>query len=63
MGVPFYKSKTLIFGVVLGVVSIAGVFGFNEYQPDALTTDTIGVIVAAIVIVLRLLTKEPIVKD
>ena len=62
MGKDFWKSRTLWFGVVFGVVSIAGLFGFETYQPDAQTAEIVGVLVSVAVIVLRLVTKEPIVK-
>jgi len=62
MGKDFWKSKTLWFGLLLAVVSIAGIFGFDTYQPDAQSAEIIGLVVSAFVICLRLLTKEPIVK-
>ena len=60
MGKDFYKSKTLWFGVLLALVSIAGLFGFEAYEPSAETTEVIGLVVSAFVIGLRLLTKGPI---
>ena len=62
MGKDFYKSKTLWFGIIFGMVSIAGLFGFDAYQPDAQTAEIVGVLVSVVVIVLRLVTKEPIIK-
>jgi len=63
MGKDFWKSKTLWLGVVFGIVSIAGLFGFETYQPDAQTAEIVGVLVSVAVIILRLATKEPIVRS
>lgn len=56
----FYESKTFWFNVLFGVIAIAGIFGFAEFQPSADTLEIVGVIVAAVNIVLRFVTKEPV---
>ncbi len=56
----FYKSKTFWFGVLYVVVSIAGLFGFQTYQPSATLVDVLGIVTGAIVILLRLVTSQPI---
>lgn len=57
---PLWKSKTFWFAVLFAIVNIAGLFGFETYQPDPLTTEIVGIVVAALTVVLRLLTKQPI---
>ena len=52
----WYKSKTLWFGVLFGLVSIAGLFGFAEYEPTAEVTQVIGIVVAIGTVILRALT-------
>ena len=57
---PFYESKTLWFNVLFGLVALAGVFGFADFQPSENTVEIVAVLVAAANIVLRLVTKQPI---
>lgn len=54
----WYQSKTLWFALLYGLVSIAGIFGWADYQPSADTLEIVGVVVAAITLVLRLVTKQ-----
>jgi len=62
MGKNWYRSKSIWFGVLVAIVSVASLFGFAEYQPDAQTAEIVGLVVSAVVIVLRLVTREPVVK-
>lgn len=55
---PWYYSKTLWFNLLAGVVSVAGLFGFNTFVPDSGTVEIIGVVVAAVNILLRFITSE-----
>ena len=57
---PFYTSKTFWFNVLAGVVAVAGVFGYGSWQPDSNTVEIIGVIVAAVNIVLRFVTNQAV---
>ncbi len=61
-GKPWYTSKTIWFGVIYGLVSIAGVIGFKTYQPDQNTTEIVGVLTSVAIIVLRMLTEQPVKK-
>ena len=56
----WYASKTIWFSVLLCLVSVAGLFGFQDFQPDGRTADTIGVIVSVVGIILRYVTTQPI---
>jgi hypothetical protein len=56
----FYESKTFWFNVLAGLVAVAGVFGYASFEPSQNTVEIIGVIVAAVNIVLRFVTKEGI---
>lgn len=57
---PFYESKTLWFNVLFGLVALAGVFGFADFQPSENTVEIVAVLVAAANIALRLVTKQPV---
>lgn len=59
-GKDFYRSKTFWFGGLVILVSIAGLFGFQEYQPPADLVEGIGAGLGLAVIILRFWTKEPI---
>jgi hypothetical protein len=56
----FYESKIFWFNALFLVASIAAVFGFGTYQPDALWLEITGVVVAAVNIGLRLITATAI---
>ena len=56
----FYESKTFWFNVLALIVAVAGVFGFANWQPDQNMVEIIGVVVAAVNIVLRFLTKQAV---
>ena len=57
---PFYESKVFWFNLLAGVVAVAGIFGFASFQPSQDVVEIIGVIVAAVNIVLRFVTKQPV---
>lgn len=54
----FYQSKTLWFNALVLLVAVAGVFGFGEFKPSSEMIEIISVVVAAINIVLRLVTNQ-----
>ncbi len=56
----FYESKTFWFNVLAALIAIAGIFGFGDFQPSKDVVEIIAVVVAAINIVLRFLTKAPV---
>lgn len=57
---PFYQSKTFWFNILAGLVAVAGLFGFGDFQPSQDVVEIIGVIVAAANLVLRFVTKVPV---
>lgn len=57
---PFYQSKTFWFNALFVIVSLAGFFGFTEYQPDANTAELAAVLIAVVNLVLRFLTKSAV---
>jgi hypothetical protein len=57
---PWYASKTLWFAVLFGLVNVAGALGYQTYQPDAQTTEIVGIVVSVVAVILRLLTKQPV---
>ncbi len=57
---PFYQSKTFWFNILAGVIAIAGIFGFASFEPSSEVLEVIGVIVAAVNIVLRYVTTKPV---
>lgn len=59
-GKLWYASKTLWFNILALAVAIAGVFGFGRYEMPEQWTEIIAVIVPAVGLVLRLITKEPL---
>uniref|UniRef100_A0A6M3ITZ7 Holin n=1 Tax=viral metagenome TaxID=1070528 RepID=A0A6M3ITZ7_9ZZZZ len=56
----FYISKTLIFFGLTLLVSVAGAFGFADFQVNTEQAEIIGIVVSVVGIVLRFLTKQPI---
>lgn len=60
MSKPFYQSKTFWFNILFGVIAIASLFGWVDYQPTQDVVDIVAVVIAAIGLVLRFVTKEPI---
>lgn len=57
---PIYQSKTFWFNLLTILVSVAAVFGFQAYQPDAQMTEITTIIVGIVNIILRLYTSQPI---
>ena len=55
-----FKSKSFWFFFLYLFVSVAGILGFQGYQPSAEQSEIIAVVVAALGIVLRYLSKEPV---
>ena len=55
-----WKSKTFGFGLLYIVISVAGLLGFGEFQPSPELVEIGGVVTGVIVILLRLITKQPI---
>ena len=56
----WFKSKTVWFFALYLLVNVAGMFGFNAYQPSAQGAEIVGIVVAIIGIILRLVTKQPL---
>ncbi len=56
----FWKSKTFYFFAVLLIVSVAGVFGFGDFEPTVEQLEIVGAVVAIVGIILRAVTKEPV---
>lgn len=56
----WYESKTLWFNILYGVIAIAGLGGFAEFMPGEDAVEIVGVLIAAINIVLRLVTNKAI---
>lgn len=57
----WYESKTLWFAILFGIVNVAGVFGFAGYEPSADVQEISNIVVAAVFLVLRLVTNKKIV--
>lgn len=59
-----FKSKTILFNILYGIIGVAGVFGYAQYEPDETTANLVEQIVigvgAIINIVLRIITTKPI---
>ena len=56
-GKAFWKSKVLWFNVLAGALVVAGMLGYAEFTPDA---DVLALVVAAMNLVLRLFTQQPV---
>jgi hypothetical protein len=57
---PFYESKVFWFNLLFGLTALAGVFGFADFQPSEDVVEIVAVLVAAVNIALRLITKQPV---
>ena len=55
-----FKSKTFWFSVLFGLVSLAGLFGFAEFKPEADVLELINIVAAVVMIVLRYVTKQAV---
>ena len=56
----WYQSKTIWFSILYGIVNIAGIFGFANFNPDPQVVSGVGLGVAIIIYVLRLMTGKKI---
>lgn len=65
-GKPWWQSKTIIFNVIFGVLAVATVllnhYGFDEFVPSEEVVEIVGLVVAIVNVILRAVTREPIVK-
>lgn len=61
-GKSLVSSKTFWFNILFVLVSLAGLFGFNDFQPDERLVTFVASLGAVINIVLRVKTSEPITK-
>jgi hypothetical protein len=59
-GKALVQSKTFWFNILAVLIAIAGLFGFQDFEPTAETVKIIASIVGIGNIVLRLKTKQPI---
>ena len=57
---PWYASKTLWFNILFGLVAVAGLFGFADFEPTPQVTEIVAIVVAVINMILRLVTKKAI---
>lgn len=57
---PIYLSKTFWFALLYLLVNLAGLFGYDTYQPDAQLVEIVGIVVAVVAIGLRMVTREGI---
>jgi hypothetical protein len=57
----FWKSKTFWFNVLALLVLVANGFGFADFQADPLLSTYAAVIITLINVILRFVTKQPIV--
>lgn len=56
----WYKSKTIIFALLFGAVSVAGIFGYADYSPSGDTVEIVNIVVSIVVVVLRYITNTAI---
>lgn len=56
----FYQSKTFWFNVLALVATVAGSFGYADFQPSPELANYALVVVTIINVALRFITKEPI---
>ena len=57
---PFWQSKTFWFNVLALVVTVAGAFGYRQFQPSPDVGELALGIVALVNIILRFVTKRPV---
>jgi hypothetical protein len=55
-----FKSKTFWFAILFGLVQIAGLVGFADYQPTEDVVQIIGVLTAMVMLALRFVTNKAI---
>jgi len=56
----WYKSKLIVFAVLFGLTSVAGLFGYADYTPGTDTAEIVNIVVAIITVVLRYITNTAI---
>jgi len=57
---PFWQSRTFWFAILFALINVAGLFGYETYQPDPQTVEIVGIIVSVLAILLRFVTRQPI---
>jgi len=60
VGKEFWRSKTFWFNLISLLVSVAGAFGFAEFEPSPEVGQIALVIVTLANLGLRFVTKEPV---
>jgi len=55
-----FASKTVWFFLLYAAVNVAGIFGFADFTPSGDQSEIVGLLVAAVGLVLRFLTRQPI---
>ena len=55
-----FASRTFWFAVLYGTVSLAGLVGFADFTPSSDVAEIVGVLVAAVSIALRYVTRDPV---
>lgn len=61
-GKTLIQSKSFWFNILSLLVMVAGLFGFNEFQPDPKVIEGFGTFVTIGNILLRYVTSKPITK-
>lgn len=56
----FYLSKTMVFNTLYALVAIAGLFGYNTFEPSVETLQVVAIAVAAVNLILRTVTNQAI---
>lgn len=56
----FYQSKTFWFAILFGVVQLAGLAGFAGYEPSTDVAELVGLLGAAVMLVLRFVSSKRI---
>jgi len=59
-GKALLTSKTFWFNVIFIIVTIAGYFGYADFEPDSKVVEILGTVFAIGNILIRTVTKEPI---
>lgn len=59
-GKALIQSKTFWFNILAGVVAVAYLFGFAEFEPTPEIAQGISTVVAIVNIILRIKTDQPI---
>ena len=54
--IPWYKSKTIWFNLLLLATAVASLFGFLDYTPSPQASEIIAVVVSVVNLILRLIS-------